>query len=231
MDKPFINQSAPQTLEDAIQEHYGDCDPIAVIGYACRLADAPDSEAFWDLIISDEKPSLPPLQPDAAISAPNYVKLRGSIADVEAFDAAFFGYSPQEAELIDPQQRLFLESVWHAIEHGGYAPREISFRTGIYGATRVSTYPGQRRIDPLEAGQVKSLQSLMGNDKDYLATRVAYKLNLSGPALTVQTACSSSLVAVHLACESLRAGECDMAVAGGVAISFPQPGAICTSLE
>jgi len=224
MDKPFINQSAPQTLEDAIQEHYGDCDPIAVIGYACRLADAPDSEAFWDLIISDEKPSLPPLQPDAAISAPNYVKLRGSIADVEAFDAAFFGYSPQEAELIDPQQRLFLESVWHAIEHGGYAPREISFRTGIYGATRVSTYPGQRRIDPLEAGQVKSLQSLMGNDKDYLATRVAYKLNLSGPALTVQTACSSSLVAVHLACESLRAGECDMAVAGGVAISFPQPG-------
>ncbi|UYH51623.1 SDR family NAD(P)-dependent oxidoreductase [Candidatus Kirkpatrickella diaphorinae] len=232
MNKPSINQSAPQTLEDMIQEHYGDCDPIAVIGYACRLADAPDSEAFWDLMFAGEKKTTPPCKPEEAISgerraamqAPNYVELHGCIKDVDAFDAAFFGYSPQEAELIDPQQRLFLETVWHAIEHGGYAPREVSFRTGIYGATRVSTYPGQRRIDPAEAGQVKSLQSLMGNDKDYLATRVAYKLNLSGPVLTVQTACSSSLVAVHLACESLRAGECDMAVAGGVAISFPQPG-------
>lgn len=224
MNKPSINQSAPQSLEDMIQDHYGDCDPIAVIGYACRLADAPDSEAFWNLMISDDKPSVPPLQPDTALHAPNYVKLHGSIADVDAFDAAFFGYAPQEAELIDPQQRLFLESVWHAIEHGGYAPREVPLRTGIYGATRVSTYPGQCRLDPVKAGQVQSLQSLMGNDKDYLATRVAYKLNLSGPALTVQTACSSSLVAVHLACESLRAGECDMAVAGGVAISFPQPG-------
>lgn len=102
----------------------------------------------------------------------------------------------------------------------------IKNATVIGGRARVSTYPGQRRIDPAEAGQVQNLQSLMGNDKDYLATRVAYKLNLSGPTLTVQTACSSSLVAVHLACESLRAGECDMAVAGGVAISFPQPGMI-----
>ncbi|UXM98652.1 hypothetical protein N8D55_11390 [Xanthomonas hortorum pv. pelargonii] len=92
----------------------------------------------------------------------------------------------------------------------------------MFGSARVSTYPGKEPLRIAEVAQVKRLQSLMGNDKDYVATRAAYKLNLHGPAISVQTACSSSLVAVHMACESLRAGECDMAVAGGVAVSFPQ---------
>ncbi len=95
----------------------------------------------------------------------------------------------------------------------------------------MSTYPGREALNVTEVAQVKGLQSLMGNDKDYIATRAAYKLNLHGPALSVQTACSSSLVAVHLACESLRAGESDMAVAGGVALSFPSRQAIATSPE
>lgn len=232
MTESLIKASASQSLEDIIREHYADCEPIAVIGYACRLSDVPDSKAFWEMLISERDDSASEcgqidheFNPDD-LGAPGkrFVPLHRRIVDVDAFDANLFGYPPQEAELIDPQQRLFLESVWHAIEHGGYAPRHVPFQTGIFGATRVSTYPGQCKIDPAKAGQVQNLQSLMGNDKDYLTSRVAYKLNLSGPAITVQTACSSSLVAVHMACESLRSGACDMAVAGGVAISFPQPG-------
>jgi len=217
-------------IETLLNRHYPDAEPIAVIGYACRFPEAEDSEAYWVNLVAGRECNrrfsrqelLDAGIPANIVDDPAYVPSGTVIADADTFDAALFGYSRQEAELIDPQQRLFLQIAWHALEHAGYIPRAVPHKTGIFGACRISTYPGRKAINLAEVAHVRSLQSLMGNDKDYVATRVAYKLNLRGPAITVQTACSSSLVATHMACESLRAGECDMAVAGGVAVSFPQ---------
>ncbi|MBF1994928.1 SDR family oxidoreductase [Serratia symbiotica] len=224
--------SAPilDSIDASIAQHYPDCEPIAVIGYACHFPEAPDSETFWKNLLEGRECSrrftreeLLTAGLDAAIiDDRHFVNVGTVLENADHFDATLFGYSPQEAESIDPQQRLFLQAVWHALEHAGYAPGAVPHKTGVFAASRISTYPGREAINLTEVAQVKGLQSLMGNDKDYVATRVAYKLNLQGPALSVQTACSSSLVAVHLACESLRAGESDMAVAGGVALSFPQ---------
>lgn len=213
-----------------VARHYPDCEPVAVIGHSCRFPESDDCEAFWRNLVEGRELSrrfsrqelLDAGLPAATVDAPNFVGVGTVVRDADAFDAELFGYSRQEAESIDPQQRLFLHIVWHALEHAGYAPRDVPHKTGVFGSARISTYPGREPLRIAEVAQVKGLQSLMGNDKDYVATRVAYKLNLRGPAITVQTACSSSLVAVHMACESLRAGECDMAVAGAVAISFPQ---------
>ncbi|RMQ40900.1 bactin polyketide/non-ribosomal peptide synthetase [Pseudomonas cichorii] len=212
------------------EEFYGTSEPVAVIGLACRFPGAGDSTEYWQNLLagrecsrrfSREELLAAGLDP-ALIDNPDFVNVASTIDQPEHFDAALFGYSRQEAESIDPQQRLFLQTVWHALEHAGFAPRDIPHKTGVFASARMSTYPGRDNIRVTEVAQVKGLQALMGNDKDYLASRAAYKLNLRGPALTVQTACSSSLVAVHMACESLRSGECSMAVAGGVAVSFPQ---------
>ncbi|WP_207004251.1 type I polyketide synthase [Trinickia mobilis] len=233
MDSPAshaLPADSADAIESLIARHYPDCEPIAVVGLACRFPEAGDSEAFWRNLVEGRdcarrftRQALLDAGLDAAmLDAPNFVNAGAVLDDADAFDAALFGYSRQEAELLDPQQRLFLQTVWHSLEHAGYAPREVPHKTGVFGAARISTYPGREPVRVTEVGRVSGLQSLMGNDKDYLATRAAYKLNLRGPALTVQTACSSSLVAVHMACESLRAGDCEMAVAGGVAVSFPQ---------
>ena len=152
---------------------------------------------------------------------PRYVPAGGMLEDVELFDAGFFGYSPREAELLDPQQRLFLECAWEAMEDAGYDSRRTPGLVGVFASLGFNRYLHQilTAVDPEEVG---GLQLLLGNDKDFLATRVSYKLDLRGPSMTVQTACSSSLVAVHLACQNLVLGACDMALAGGVAISLPQ---------
>ncbi|WP_421533536.1 SDR family NAD(P)-dependent oxidoreductase [Morganella morganii] len=216
--------------EEQLNRHYPDGEPIAVIGYAGRFPDAADSDAYWANLLAGRECNRQFSRRellDAGISAaviddPAYVPCGTVVPGADTFDAELFGYSRQEAELIDPQQRLFLQIAWHALEHAGYAPGAVPHKTGVFGSGRISTYPGREAIDIAGVAHVRSLQSLMGNDKDYVATRVAYKLNLHGPAISVQTACSSSLVAIHMACESLRAGECDMAIAGGVAVSFPQ---------
>ncbi|MFW7524932.1 L-histidine N(alpha)-methyltransferase [Vibrio ostreicida] len=213
-----------------LDNQYGSSDPIAVIGLACQFPKAPNIDAFWHNLThgltgqshySQQELEASGIAPDM-YQREHFVASGANIENPEYFDAALFGYSPTEARSIDPQQRLFLHNVWHAIEHSGYAPTAIQCKTGVFGSIRTSTYSSFEAFDVTQVGQVKGLQALLGNDKDYLATRVAHKLNLTGPAFTVQTACSSSLVAVHLACESLRSGECDMAIAGGVAVSFPQ---------
>ncbi|WP_340620554.1 non-ribosomal peptide synthetase/type I polyketide synthase [Xenorhabdus siamensis] len=210
--------------------HYDNCDPIAVIGLACRFPQAPDSDTFWHnlqqgiectTILSRQILLDAGISPEI-IDSENFVNQAAILEDAEQFDATLFGYSRQEAEMLDPQQRLFLQTAWHALEHAGYSPRNVRLKTGVFASSRVSTWPSWSQFTMTDIGKVKGLQALMSNDKDYLATRTAYKLNLKGPALTVQTACSSSLVAVHMACENLRSGECDMALAGGVAVSFPQ---------
>ncbi|WP_142475095.1 yersiniabactin polyketide synthase HMWP1 [Klebsiella oxytoca] len=226
----FSSAPTADSIDASIAERYPDCEPVAVIGYACHFPEAPDGETFWQNLLEGRECSrrftreaLLAAGLDATvIDDPHYVNIGTVLNNADCFDAALFGYSRQEAESIDPQQRLFLQAVWHALEHAGYAPGAVPHKTGVFASSRMSTYPGREALNVTEVAQVKGLQSLMGNDKDYIATRAAYKLNLHGPALSVQTACSSSLVAVHLACESLRAGESDMAVAGGVALSFPQ---------
>ncbi|MEH2261608.1 beta-ketoacyl synthase N-terminal-like domain-containing protein [Nostoc sp.] len=204
---------------------------IAIIAVAGRFSGAKDIESFWQNL-RDGVESISWLTDEELINSgvsldllnhPNYVKASSVLSDIELFDANFFAYSAKEAELIDPQQRLFLELAWEAVEKAGYDPQTYNGLIGVYGGVGMSRYllnnlyPNQQlleTIDPIQLG--------LSNDKDFLPTRVAYKLNLTGPALNVQTACSTSLVAVHVACQSLLNGECDIALAGGVTLSIPQ---------
>ena len=205
---------------------------IAIIGMSGRFPGAPDVDAFWRNLrggvesihfFSDEELLAAGVDP-ALLKRPDYVKARGVLEDVEYFDAAFFGYSPREAEIIDPQQRVFLECAWEALEHAGYSVDRIGGRTGVYAGAGMNGYL-LNNLYPAYHGPmapVSDYQLMIGNDKDYLPTRTSYKLNLRGPSIAVQTACSTSLVAVALAVESLRHGTCDMALAGGVSIANPQ---------
>src|SRR5690606_16471661 len=199
---------------------------------------APDVDAFWKNIkdgvesVTQFDPSELdiPLAPDA-IEDPNarYICAKGILDDVDLFDARFFGYLPREAELMDPQHRMFLEICWEAMERAGHDPQRYPGAVGVYAGCYMDTYLMWNLCsDPkflarfIESIQVGSLQTELGNDKDYLATRVAVKLGLRGPAMTLPTACSTSLVAIATACQSLASYQCDMALAGGVTIVLPQ---------
>ncbi|GAB4460433.1 MAG: hypothetical protein OHK0037_07670 [Elainellaceae cyanobacterium] len=226
---------------------------IAVIGLACRFPGAASPAEFWQNLqdgvesitfFSDEEILATGVDPDL-VRHPNYVKASPILDDVEQFDADFFGYTPREAELLDPQQRLMLECAWEALEDAGYdpfayaadggaIPAGIVSRIALYAGASMNSYllnhvyPNRHRLDANDSLDVVTLSSMGGfqmaiaNDKDYLTTRVSYKLNLTGPSVNVQTACSTSLVAVHLACQSLLRGECDLALAGGVSVETPQ---------
>ena len=206
---------------------------VAIIGMAGRFPGAADVEALWGLVAAGREAisffSVEELRAAGVSSRllddPAYVRARGLIDGPEpaAFDAAFFGFNPREAAIMDPQHRLLLECCWQALEHAGYDARRHAGPIGIYAGCGPNTYllfNLVSRRDLLDA--VGLYQVMVGSNADFLATRVAYKLNLKGPSLTVQTACSTSLVAVHLAVQSLLASECDMALAGGVRISVPQ---------
>jgi non-ribosomal peptide synthase protein (TIGR01720 family) len=189
---------------------------VAIVGTACRFPGASDPDEFWaNLKDGIESIEILPTTGDA-----DHVAAAGLLADVDSFDAPFFGMSPREAELTDPQQRLFLEVAWEALERAGYDPRQQDGSIGIFAGTGASSYlverilPHRRRI----RSAADAYQVIIGNNKDHLTTRTAFKLGLTGPAVTVQTACSTSLVAVHLAARSLLAGECDLALAGGVSL-------------
>ncbi|HEY0604618.1 MAG TPA: beta-ketoacyl synthase N-terminal-like domain-containing protein, partial [Herpetosiphonaceae bacterium] len=200
---------------------------IAIIGMDGRFPGAANIDEFWhNLCASTETISffsdeelLAAGVPAAELRHPNYVKARGILRDIDLFDAEFFGITPREAQITDPQQRLFLECAWNALERAGYDSLRYAGRIGMFAGAGFNTYLlAADRAALVEAGRY---QALIGNDKDFLPTRVSYKLNLRGPSVNVQTACSSSLVAVHLACQSLRAGESDMVLAGGVTIGVP----------
>jgi amino acid adenylation domain-containing protein len=204
-------------------------EPIAIVGMAARLPGAADVEEFWRNLL-DGRDSIRHFavdELDTSIAAslrsdPNYVRARGVVDGYADFDAAFFGVSPREAELMDPQQRVFLELCWECIESAGYAPDATPSAVGVFGGMYNSTY-FQRHVQhrPELVERLGEFQTMLANEKDYLATRVAHRLNLTGPAVSLYTACSTSLVAVAQAFDSLRAGHCDMALAGGVAISCP----------
>lgn len=204
---------------------------IAVIGMSCTFPGASNIRTFWNNIRNgiesvstfDQQTLLKAGVPQEMIDDPSYIPKACVIENIDQFDAEFFGFSPHEAAILDPQQRIFLECVWNALEESGYAPGSFDAPTGIFAGTRLSTYLyGLNSVPYINAGSPQNFQELLGNDKDYLASRISYKLNLKGPSVTVQSACSTSLVAVHLACESLKNGETDMAIAGGAAIVVPQ---------
>ncbi|MGF1537807.1 MAG: SDR family NAD(P)-dependent oxidoreductase [Elainellaceae cyanobacterium] len=215
---------------------------IAVIGMAGRFPGAANLETFWQNLcggvesisrFTDTEMQAAGIDP-ALLQNPSYVNASPTLEGVEYFDAPFFGYSPKEAELMDPQQRLMLECAWEALETAGYDPLTYPGAIALYAGASMNTYllnhvyPQRHRLDPNDGLEVFTLSSLGGfqatvaNDKDYLTTRVSYKLNLRGPSVNVQTACSTSLVAIHLAAQSLRQGECNMALAGGVSVETPQ---------
>ncbi|MDY7092284.1 MAG: amino acid adenylation domain-containing protein, partial [Acidobacteriota bacterium] len=202
--------------------------PVAVIGVAGRFPGAADPGELWRRVAAGEEllthftdEELLAAGVDAELlERPDYVKVAGRMEGADLFDAEFFGFHPREAELMDPQHRVFLEVCWQALEDAGYDPRRTGGRVGVFASAGVHTYIHQAgAVD--NASSAARYQIFIGNDKDFVPTRVAYKLGLEGPALNVQTACSSSLVAVHLACRSLAAGECEMALAGGVTIRTP----------
>ncbi|ARU62784.1 polyketide synthase [Tumebacillus avium] len=209
----------------------GTLDGIAIIGLAGRFPGAADIGQFWQNLrdgvesvtwLSEEELLRAGRDPEL-VQDPHYVKAAAMLDGADRFDAAFFGYNPREAETMDPQQRLFLETAWTALEHAGYHSDAYDGLISVFAGAGMNRYllynlaPNRELVKALGEAQM-----MIGNDKDFLATRTAYKLNLKGAAVGVQTACSSSLVAVHMACQSLLSRECDMALAGGVTIAVPQ---------
>jgi amino acid adenylation domain-containing protein len=216
-----------------MKESPGNGTEIAIIGMSCRFPGALGIEEYWHNIrngvesisfFTDQELSSSGIDLDL-LRNPNYIKAKGMLQGVDLFDASFFGFTPREAEITDPQQRLFLECAWEALENAGYDPDNYHGLIGVYGGTGQNSYllnnllPNRAILE-----SVGEFQVMLGNDKDYAASRVSYKMNLRGPSVVVQTACSTSLVAVSQACQSLLGGECDMALAGASSLNFPQPG-------
>src|SRR5579875_1829375 len=216
-------------LEPDDSERHREFD-IAIVGMSGRFPGARSVQEFWrnlrdgveSICFHSREELVQGGLSSELLSHPNLVAASSDLAEIDLFDASFFGYSPAEAVLIDPQQRLFLECAWEALEDAGYNPYTYKGLVGVFAGSGINSY----LIRLLERGAVppsEGLQLTIGNDKDYLTTRVSYKLNLKGPSACVQTACSTSLAAVHVACQSLLGYECDMALAGGVSIRSPQP--------
>ena len=206
---------------------------IAIVGMAGRFPGARDVECFWENLAAGvesitffSEQELRAAGVEAELLAdPAYVRARSVVDGAEMFDAAFFGVSPREAEVIDPQQRLLLECAWEVLEHAGYDPRRFPGPIGVFAGASLNTYLlSNLQHNPEVMKAVGLFQTMVGSCGDFLATRISYKLGLRGPSLTVQTACSTSLVAIHLAVQSLLNGECDMALAGGVRLLVPRKG-------
>jgi acyl transferase domain-containing protein/thioesterase domain-containing protein/aryl carrier-like protein len=204
---------------------------IAVVGMAGRFPGARNLDEFWRNL-RDGVESISILGDQLLIAAgasaselanPDYVRAAAILDDIDRFDASFFGLSRRDAAIMDPQHRLFLECAWEALENAGWSTDQFVGRIGIYAGSGMNTYLIHNLLtnSELVANAGLFLLKQTGNDKDVLATRVSYQLNLTGPSLSVQTACSTSLVAIHLACQGLLNHECDMAMAGGVTIEIP----------
>nr|WP_070960547.1 type I polyketide synthase [Hyphomonas sp. Mor2] len=205
---------------------------IAIIGMAARFPGAPDVETFWTNV-RDGVESILPLDDEALRAAgvseadlnhPDYVKVCPLLTDVDKFDASFFGFNPREASVMDPAHRVFLEIAWAAFENAGYTALPEDGKVGVFATAGAPDYYVQNvRTHPeIMDSMGDFLVRHTGNDMNFLATRVSYEMDLRGPSMNVQTACSSALVALHMAAQSLRQGECDLALIGGATILFPQ---------
>ncbi len=203
--------------------------PIAIVGMAIDAPGAPNLEAFWTML-EEGREGLKRFTAedlDEGISAetrgdPHYVPVRGLIDNPEGFDHEFFAIGKREAELIDPQQRRLLQLAWHALEDAGLSETASGMKSGVFVGTGYNTYLLKQIMqNPKVLERAGDFSVMLANDKDYAATRIAYKLNLKGPALSIHTACSTSLVAVVAAVQSLRRGECEVALAGAMSVQFP----------
>jgi amino acid adenylation domain-containing protein len=229
-----LNDQTRVTGQNGDEEQLLDC--VAIIGMSGRFPGASDVEAFWQNVaagkvtISHFSASELEARNSAGLeSGPDYVAARGVLENPGMFDAEFFGISPRDAESMDPQHRIFLETCWNALEDAGYDQSTYAGQIGLFGGCSLNTYllanlcHDRAFIDEVTGNyQVGEFRSFMGNDKDFLTTRVAYKLNLRGPCISVASACATSLVAIAQASQSLLNYQCDMALAGGVSVTFPQ---------
>ena len=210
----------------------GPIEAVAVIGMAGRFPGASGLPQFWRNLCEGvesvqfftETELLASGVPANLLKNPDYVRAGTLLPDADRFDAAFFGFTPREAEILDPQQRVFLETAWESLENAGYDAERFAGAIGVFAGAGMNHYLLQNLTTrPDILASVGEYQTMLLSDKDFLTTRAAYKLNLRGPAVTVQTACSTSLVAIHQACQSLLNFGCDMALAGGVSVN-PQQG-------
>ncbi|PEL52428.1 beta-ketoacyl synthase N-terminal-like domain-containing protein, partial [Bacillus wiedmannii] len=217
---------------------------IAVIGMEGRFPGANNIQEFWNNLCkgtesikfySNEEIAALTKKTDL-IHQENFVKAAPLLKDVDKFDAEFFGYTPNEAEIMDPQQRLFLECSWASLEDAGYDPDLYRGKVGVFAGSRMNTYIFNIIEDRELRNKLGSVSIGVGNDFGLLASRIAYKLNLNGPSYSLHTGCSTSLVNIHLACQSLLINECSMAIAGGISMYNPdipgyiyQPGGMLSS--
>lgn len=220
--------------EDLPGEYGDDSQSVAIIGMACRFPDADTPARFWSnlvggresITVADGPNGGPNGGPDDG--SDGWLGASATLDGIDRFDAGFFGYSPREAALLDPQHRLFLEVCWEALEDGGAAGRRRTPEVGVYGGCGTSLYlmhnlGGQAsRPRPNFLDTAQDLQLTMAAERDFLTSRVSYKLDLDGPSVSVQAACATGLYALHLACQALLAGECDLALAGAAHVPVPQ---------
>ena len=207
---------------------------IAIVGMAGRFPGARNVDAFWQNLLAG-KDTISRFSADEvsvkidAFSSEEYVAARGILEDAACFDAEYFGILPADAALMDPQHRVMLETCVAAMEDAGYVPQTFPGQIGLFAGCSLNSYllanicTDRDVIEKLTSNyQVGEFSTALGNDKDFLTTRIAYKLNLRGPVMTVQAACATSLVAISQACQALLNFQCDMSLAGGVSITFPQ---------
>ena len=216
----------PSTADQPSQSEAG----IAIVGMVGRFPGAQDIDAFWSNLCNGKESitffDLDQIDPsvDADLRTdPNYVRAKGVVDGAEEFDAAFFGISPRQAEIMDPQARLFLELAQAALENAGYVPNQYTGKIGLYAGSGQNTYFERHLCGrPEIVNRLGAFQTMLANEKDFVPTRASYKLNLTGPSVSVSTACSTSLVATIQAYQGLLKGDCDVALAGGISISTPQ---------
>ncbi len=238
-DRPSV-ASQIEALEQGTQaatrtrRHAADAQaPIAIVGWALRAPGSRDVEAFWQNLLDGveglrrfSRDELDPSLPRALIERPNFVAARGVLEDADRFDAGFFGLSKSEATLLDPQQRLLLELAQTALEDAALDPQALAARgerVGVYAGTGNNSYaPALRAAEPERIAASGEFALMLASEKDYAATRIAHRLDLRGPAVSVHTACSTGLVAVAEAVQALRAGRCEVAIAGGASVLVPQ---------
>jgi acyl transferase domain-containing protein/acetyltransferase-like isoleucine patch superfamily enzyme len=219
----MMTEGSMDNQQDILEE-------IAIIGMAGRFPGADNINQFWQNLrngkesisrFTDEELLSRGVAPEQ-LAKPNYVKAGCLLSNIDMFDAAFFGYSAGDATTMDPQHRIFLEICWEAMESAGYIPDTYPGAIGVFGGTSNSGFAHLLYTGHNQHTATERFNLMLGNDPDFFASRIAYKLNLKGPALTIQTACSTSLVAVHQACQSLLTYQCDMALSGGACVQVPQ---------
>ncbi|MEM7086668.1 MAG: SDR family NAD(P)-dependent oxidoreductase [Bacteroidota bacterium] len=207
-----------------------DAHKIAIIGMSCRMPGADNVKEFWNNLMegvasittfTDEELRESGVS-ESKINDPNYIKSRGIIDGADLFDATFFGITPRDAEIMDPQHRTFLECAWHALEDAGYDPEKTKDRIGVFGGTGTAWYLNSVTTNSEVAKYSSGTSIITATDRDYAATGVSYRLNLKGPSFTVQSACSTSMVAVVMGVNSLLSYQCDMVIAGGATVHLPE---------